>query len=175
MSPFDSLARSITLHSRNMHSDGTKTLRFLPTLAVPKPKLYHHHHVALPFSAPGPSSSASKLVIWGDRAVFGVRSSYKFPFSLSCRPDIHGLAQALQRRYTSSTRPPGNQIHMGDDITPAEEFPFPLTDVDKWVLSQTDEEFACHTWDELRELIRTDIAHSMLPPRPSHRDIYGSD
>lgn len=35
----------------------------------------------------------------------------------------------------------------GDDA------PFPLTDVDKWVLSQTDEEFKYHDWDELREII----------------------
>jgi hypothetical protein len=37
----------------------------------------------------------------------------------------------------------------------SEEAPFPLTDVDRWVLSQTDEEFTHHTWDELRQLIRT--------------------
>lgn len=35
----------------------------------------------------------------------------------------------------------------GDDA------PFPLTDVDKWVLSQTDEEFKYHDWDELREIV----------------------
>lgn len=34
-----------------------------------------------------------------------------------------------------------------------QEAPFPLTDVDKWVLSQTDEEFKYHDWDELREII----------------------
>jgi hypothetical protein len=42
---------------------------------------------------------------------------------------------------------------MGENVK--EEAPFPLTDVDKWVLSQTDEEFTYHTWDELREIIRT--------------------
>lgn len=44
---------------------------------------------------------------------------------------------------------------MGDRGDPAsiEEPPFPLTDVDKWVLSQTDEEFKYHNWDELREII----------------------
>jgi hypothetical protein len=31
--------------------------------------------------------------------------------------------------------------------------PFPLTDTDKWVLSQTDEEFHLHDWDELKEII----------------------
>lgn len=33
------------------------------------------------------------------------------------------------------------------------EAPFPLTEVDKWVLSLTDEEFKYHDWDELREII----------------------
>lgn len=33
------------------------------------------------------------------------------------------------------------------------EAPFPLTEVDKWVLSQTDEEFKYHDWDELRVII----------------------
>ena len=33
------------------------------------------------------------------------------------------------------------------------EAPFPLTDVDKWVLSQNDEDFHLHNWDELREII----------------------
>lgn len=40
---------------------------------------------------------------------------------------------------------------MGD--VPVEEAPFPLTDVDKWVLSQTDEEFKKHDWEELKEII----------------------
>jgi hypothetical protein len=31
--------------------------------------------------------------------------------------------------------------------------PFELTDVDKWVLSQTDEEFHLHDWEELRTII----------------------
>lgn len=34
-----------------------------------------------------------------------------------------------------------------------DEAPFPLTDVDKWVLSQTDEEFKYHDWDELRQIL----------------------
>jgi hypothetical protein len=41
--------------------------------------------------------------------------------------------------------------HVGDA-------PFPLTDVDRWVLSQTDEEFHLHDWDELREIISEFIA-----------------
>ena len=48
---------------------------------------------------------------------------------------------------------------MGDnDATPRgeeleKEPPFPLTEVDKWVLSQTDEEFHLHDWEELRVIL----------------------
>jgi hypothetical protein len=31
--------------------------------------------------------------------------------------------------------------------------PFPLTDTDRWVLSQTDEEFHLHDWEELKVII----------------------
>jgi hypothetical protein len=31
--------------------------------------------------------------------------------------------------------------------------PFPLTDIDRWVLSQTDEEFHLHDWEELKKII----------------------
>ncbi len=48
---------------------------------------------------------------------------------------------------------PGKDTQMGENAS--NEAPFPLTDVDKWVLSQTDDEFTLHTWDELRQLIRT--------------------
>jgi hypothetical protein len=43
---------------------------------------------------------------------------------------------------------------MGENaVGTVEEAPFPLTDVDKWVLSLTDEEYQYHTWDELREIV----------------------
>jgi hypothetical protein len=48
---------------------------------------------------------------------------------------------------------------MGDnDAKPSgkdleEEPPFPLTEIDKWVLSQTDEEFHLHDWEELRGIV----------------------
>ena len=45
---------------------------------------------------------------------------------------------------------------MGDAASsnaPMQESPFPLTDIDRWVLSQTDEEFQKHSWDQLREII----------------------
>lgn len=42
-----------------------------------------------------------------------------------------------------------------EKIQAVEEAPFPLTDIDKWVLSQTDEEFHLHNWEELKEIIGT--------------------
>lgn len=39
------------------------------------------------------------------------------------------------------------------ETSKTEESPFPLTDVDRWVLSQTDEEFHLQTWDDLKEII----------------------
>ncbi|KAH6636105.1 hypothetical protein F5144DRAFT_600875 [Chaetomium tenue] len=47
-----------------------------------------------------------------------------------------------------------------------EEAPFPLTDVDRWVLSQTDEEFTYHTWDELCQIIQNNRL-SVLKRKPS--------
>lgn len=42
----------------------------------------------------------------------------------------------------------------GDEASKAiEDSPFPLTDTDRWVLSQTDEEFHLHDWDGLKEII----------------------
>lgn len=38
-----------------------------------------------------------------------------------------------------------------------EDAPFPLTDVDKWILSQTDEEFKMHDWDDLKTIIGTPL------------------
>lgn len=47
---------------------------------------------------------------------------------------------------------------MGDEPPPpaidADNSPFPLTDIDRLVLSQTDEEFKRHDWEELKEIIR---------------------
>lgn len=39
---------------------------------------------------------------------------------------------------------------MGDNI---EEPPFPLTDVDKWILSLTDEQYKYHDWEDLRNIV----------------------
>ncbi len=38
------------------------------------------------------------------------------------------------------------------------EVPFPLTAVDKWVLSQNDEDFHLHNWEELKEIIGWSIS-----------------
>ncbi|KAK1238646.1 hypothetical protein MKX07_004222 [Trichoderma sp. CBMAI-0711] len=47
-----------------------------------------------------------------------------------------------------------------------EDAPFPLTEVDKWVLSQTDEEFKMHDWEDLKHIIETnDLA--VLKRKPS--------
>jgi len=62
-------------------------------------------------------------------------------------PRYHRIVVA-NRQKTSSM---GENI---ENVTP-EEAPFPLTDVDKWVLSQTDEEYDYHTWEELCNIIRT--------------------
>ena len=43
---------------------------------------------------------------------------------------------------------------MTDDANKViEDSPFPLTDTDRWILSQTDEEFHLHDWDELKDII----------------------
>lgn len=38
---------------------------------------------------------------------------------------------------------------MGGDA----EAPFPLTETDRWVLSQTDQEFKKHDWQDLKQII----------------------
>ncbi|KXX73287.1 N-acetylglucosamine-induced protein 1 [Madurella mycetomatis] len=53
---------------------------------------------------------------------------------------------------------------MGENA--AEEAPFPLTEVDKWVLSQTDDEYAYHSWDDLRSIIQNNELH-LLKRKPS--------
>ncbi|KAJ2987221.1 hypothetical protein NUW58_g4622 [Xylaria curta] len=57
---------------------------------------------------------------------------------------------------------------MGDLPTkiPPEESPFPLTEVDRWVLSQTDDEFHYHDWDDLKKIIGENNL-SVLKRKPS--------
>ena len=52
-----------------------------------------------------------------------------------------------------------------------EEAPFPLTETDRWVLSQTDEEFRRHTWDELKEIIGTTFLPFLAYSRQSHPEL----
>ena len=47
----------------------------------------------------------------------------------------------------------GNERVVDDGKKLEEDAPFPLTDVDKWVLSQTDEQWHFHDWDDLKEII----------------------
>lgn len=42
---------------------------------------------------------------------------------------------------------------MGDQRDLTVDSPFPLTKVDKWILSQTDEEFKLHDWEDLKSTI----------------------
>ncbi|KAJ3563434.1 hypothetical protein NPX13_g8200 [Xylaria arbuscula] len=64
---------------------------------------------------------------------------------------------------------------MGDLPTGAvlAEAPFPLTEVDKWVLSLTDEEFHYHDWEELRTIIGENNL-SVLKRKPSDLRRYMS-
>ncbi|EKD21305.1 hypothetical protein MBM_00418 [Drepanopeziza brunnea f. sp. 'multigermtubi' MB_m1] len=41
----------------------------------------------------------------------------------------------------------------GEGKRGGEEAPFPLTDIDRWVLAQTDEEFHLHDWEELKGIV----------------------
>ncbi len=45
-----------------------------------------------------------------------------------------------------------------------ENSPFPLTEVDRWVLSQTDEEFHLHNWEELKEIIGKETSRQYCSP-----------
>lgn len=48
-------------------------------------------------------------------------------------------------------------LKMGDDPTKkdasTEESPFPLTELDKWILAQKDEEFKSHDWEDLKRVV----------------------
>ncbi|KAI1467154.1 uncharacterized protein F4812DRAFT_431456 [Daldinia caldariorum] len=47
-----------------------------------------------------------------------------------------------------------------------EDAPFPLTDVDKWVLSLTDEEYQYHDWEDVKKIIEENNL-SVLKRKPS--------
>ncbi|KAI1393544.1 uncharacterized protein F4822DRAFT_384980 [Hypoxylon trugodes] len=50
--------------------------------------------------------------------------------------------------------------------TAPEDAPFPLTEVDKWVLSLTDEEYQYHDWEEMKKIIGENNL-SVLKRKPS--------
>ena len=93
---------------------------------------------------------------------------------------FHGGARGLQRpprvlrvppslKRNPSGRHPGKDTQMGDDASDdgSGDVPFHLNDMDKWVLSQTDDTFKCHTWDDLRQIIRklrAQFLHSQFCP-----------
>ncbi|KAF3073102.1 N-acetylglucosamine-induced protein 1 [Trichoderma lentiforme] len=57
---------------------------------------------------------------------------------------------------------------MGDQSTlqAIADAPFPLTEVDKWVLSQSDEDYKLHDWDDLKHIIDTNQLE-ILKRKPS--------
>ncbi|KAF7956977.1 hypothetical protein EAE96_004299 [Botrytis aclada] len=69
----------------------------------------------------------------------------------------------------------GESVHQNGEKVgdKAEDPPFPLTDTDRWVLSQTDDEFHLHDWNELKEIIATNNL-SILKRKPSDLRRYMS-
>ncbi|CAP68434.1 uncharacterized protein PODANS_7_2580 [Podospora anserina S mat+] len=113
-------------------------------------------------STPGPSlAPAQRAIVEQASASFARRFS-------------GGTLKKPQRqphhRGTGATRDlPGKHIPaMGEntDTLAQVDAPFPLTEVDKWVLSQTDEEFKCHDWDELCVILQNNNLH-LLKRKPS--------
>ncbi|UNI21455.1 hypothetical protein JDV02_007444 [Purpureocillium takamizusanense] len=71
----------------------------------------------------------------------------------------------LAAPFTSAaSRTMGDDVDRGPDAP--EESPFPLTAVDKWILSQTDEEFKLHDWEDLKQIIESNNL-SILKRKPS--------
>ncbi|ESA43306.1 hypothetical protein GE21DRAFT_4516 [Neurospora crassa] len=80
-----------------------------------------------------------------------------------------GKAQIMGDNALLPSEPPANDPNPNPVPVPVkeeEENPFPLTAVDKWVLSQTDEQFKYHSWAELRVLIQNNDL-SVLKRKPS--------
>lgn len=63
------------------------------------------------------------------------------------------LVWLLEKGIWSRSRKMGDVTGNGGETQIGEDSPFPLTDTDIWVLSQTDEEFKLHGWDELKDII----------------------
>lgn len=56
----------------------------------------------------------------------------------------------------------GGAVNAG--VKAAEDSPFPLTDLDRKVLSQTDEEYVKHDWEDLKRVIGVFIQHCVFLP-----------
>lgn len=65
-----------------------------------------------------------------------------------------------------------NTVSLDKEEVAKEEAAFPLTDVDRWVLSQTDEEFHLHDWEELKVIIGMDeLLFHILPFGPKQASV----
>lgn len=67
---------------------------------------------------------------------------------------------------------------MGDGATHLDELPFPLTEVDRWVLAQTDDKFKKHDWADLEHVIgealgpAASIDRSPFPTRSDQQPVH---
>ncbi|KAK4179041.1 hypothetical protein QBC36DRAFT_323502 [Triangularia setosa] len=119
--------------------------------------LHFKHHLI----ASGPSlAPAQRAIVEQASASFARRFiSGGTLKKLQKQPHHHGTGVARDL--------PGKHIPaMGENTQAQVEAPFPLTEVDKWVLSQTDEEFKYHDWDELCVILQNNDLH-LLKRKPS--------
>lgn len=73
----------------------------------------------------------------------------------------HSQKPAHRRQGSLPQRHSPPLLRMGEKD--GDDAPFPLTDTDKWVLSQTDQEFKYHNWDELRNILGEYLLYFMPP------------
>ena len=97
----------------------------------------------------GPWSGPDVVV---GRAFVRGGSLQKPPRALKRPPSLKKPQRAQTIPSGRHLQGPGKDTQMGENVSG--DAPFPLNDMDKWVLSQTDDTFKCHTWDDLRQIIR---------------------
>jgi hypothetical protein len=94
-------------------------------------------------------SSVTPGAFWLDRVI---SSSQEIRLDLGINST--GYHDRVTKEVEASNNTMGDQTGVEQhDKKLEKEAPFPLTDVDKWILSQNDEDFHLHSWDELREII----------------------